>query len=107
MAFSPEQSVTAIEVIGGVADIGKERSMAIPSHYRFRYIQEVKYTLADGSVFQSRLQAKTKPQLAEKIEHTKRTIAANCVTAKQWTAEGEESYWSTTTAMSMDQVRSL
>jgi hypothetical protein len=67
--------ITALELDGGVIDIGKEASLAMPASRRYRYKQRVIYTLDDGRKIGSEMTGDTKPKLAKAIENKRRYIA--------------------------------
>ena len=63
-----EPRILTVERIGEIEDIGKESARAMPAHCRYRYRQEVSYTLEDGGRTTGAITGLTKPKLNKAID---------------------------------------
>jgi len=96
-----EQHVVAMTIIGDTTDIGATASKAISPGYRYRYSTPIRYTLADGTEFESMIRGLTRPKLLKRINDTFRQIDDRCIFAEQWQDGDQPAYWSTSLRMTL------
>ena len=70
-----ECKISSVRLSDGVLDIGAAASKAIPSHARYRYVQQVTYLLEDGREVPGSWRAMSKPKLKEQCERNLAGIA--------------------------------
>jgi hypothetical protein len=63
-----EIKIVSVGTTSAVRDVGALAAKVMPACHRYRYIQDVRYTLEDGQVIDSQLRGLTKPKLAKNIQ---------------------------------------
>lgn len=60
----PSVEIPIVSVtFGDTRDVGKEAAAMMPSYHRYRYLQDITYTLSDGRTIASNIHAISRPKL--------------------------------------------